>query len=213
MVFSRDRSWFERHPLFVAYDLLGAVLSVERDGITTSGRVVEVEAYSGFNDPASHAGKYRVARVSLSGQQGRLYVYRAYGIHTMLNVVAHRHDEAGGVLFRALEPLAGLDGMRTRRGDRAQMLASGPGSLCQAMGFRLDDNGTDLVETPWVRVDIQQRLESAVASPRIGISKGLGVNWRLFVRDSQHVSVHKRGTLVTYAELERMIPPVGTIIS
>jgi len=212
-VFSEERSWFERHSLVVAYDLVGAVLTVERHGIRTSGRVVEVEAYAGSEDLASHAGKYRTGRISLFGEQGSLYAYRSYGIHTMVNVVAHRSNEAGAVLLRALEPLTGIEDMQLRRGDRARMLATGPGSLSQAMGFRLDDDGVDLLEASWVSVDVNVRQESVLASPRIGISKGQSVCWRLFDKDSRQVSVHQRGTLVTFAEVERMIPPVGTIIS
>jgi len=212
-MFSRDRSWFERHPLFVAYDLIGALLRVERDGMTASGRVVEVEAYAGPDDLASHTGKYTSGRVSLFGEQGQLYVHRSYGIHTLVNVVAHRAGEAGGVLFRALEPLSGMEGMQLRRGDRARRLASGPGSLSQAMDFRMDDNGVDLLTAPWVSVEVSTRQDSVLAGPRIGVSKGLSANWRLFDRASRHVSVHRRGTLVTHDDLRHMIPSIGTIIS
>lgn len=212
-MFSGERSWFERHPLYVAYDLLGALLRVDRDGIVTSGRVVEVEAYGGAEDLASHTGKYRAGRTSLFGEQGRLYVHRAYGIHTLVNVVAHRRDEAGGVLFRALEPLSGTEEMRHRRGERAKRLATGPGALSQAMGFRLDDSGAELIESPWVGIEIMSRIPTAVAGPRIGISKGLSADWRLLDADSPFVSVHKRGTLITQADLESMIPPAGTIIT
>ena len=211
-VFPFGRSWFERHPLLVAYDLLGSTLGVERDGVATRGRVVEVEAYAGPYDLASHSGKYRAARASLFGEQGRLYIYRSYGIHTMLNIVAHEPGEAGGILFRALEPCAGVDAMRARRGDRATRLATGPGSLCQAMGVRLDDDGTDVIDSSWLRLDVADRIEAAMASPRIGVSKGLSVNWRLFDSTSALVSVHKRGIPIVRDDLEDMIPPRGTII-
>ncbi len=209
---SPDRSWFERHPLFVAYDLLGAMLGVDRNGVATRGRVVEVEAYAGPYDLASHSGKYRAARASLFGEQGRLYVYRSYGIHTMLNVVAHEPGDAGGVLFRALEPCAGLEAMRVRRGARARLLATGPGSLCQAMGFQLDDGGKDLIESDWVWLDVGHCVETVRASARIGVSKGLSASWRLFDGASPYVSVHTRGTPITCDDLEDMIPPAGTII-
>lgn len=211
-MFSRNRSWFERHPLIVAYDLLGATLSSARDGVETGGRVVEVEAYAGPSDLASHSGKFRAARMSLFGDQGRLYVYRSYGIHTMLNVVAHEQGQAGGVLFRALEPRAGIDEMQTRRGQGARSLTSGPGSLCQAMGVRLTDDGTDVIESCWLTLDVVEPIGVAVAGPRIGVSKGLSVNWRLFDGTSSHVSVHRRGIAISRSDLEDMIPPAGTII-
>ena len=211
-VFTLDRSWFERHPLRVAYDLLGSMLGVERDGVATRGRVVEVEAYAGPYDLASHSGKYRAARASLFGEQGRLYIYRSYGIHTMLNVVAHEPGDAGGVLFRAVEPCSGVEEMRSRRGDRARLLATGPGSLCQAMGFRLEDDGTDVIDSSWLQLDVTHPIEAAMASPRIGVSKGSSVSWRLFDGTSAMVSVHKRGIPILRDNLEDMIPPLGTII-
>ncbi len=70
-MFSGDRSWFSRHPLHVAYDLVGALLQVNRDGLVTTGRVVEVEAYAGLEDLASHTGKYMAGRASLYGEPGR----------------------------------------------------------------------------------------------------------------------------------------------
>lgn len=212
-MFSHDRAWFQRHPLMVAYDLLGTTLTVRRDGTMTGGRVVEVEAYAGPNDLASHSGKNRAGRAALLGEPGRLYLYRSYGIHTMLNVVAHVAGEAGGVLFRALEPQTGEEEMRARRGERARRLASGPGSLCQAMGLRLNDDGTDVMDSGWLHLAVTGRIDAAVAGPRIGISKGLSVSWRLFDTESTHVSVHRRGFRVTFDDLDSMIPPVGTIIA
>lgn len=211
-MFAGDRRWFERHPLFVAYDLLGAMLTVRRDGILTSGRVVEVEAYADAHDLASHAGKYRAGKVALRGEPGRLYMYRSYGIHTMTNIVAHEAGTAGAVLIRALEPIAGTESMRSRRGERARLLATGPGSLSQAMGFRLDDNGDDVMLASWLTLEVLPRQLRALSGPRIGIAKGLSVNWRLFCAENAHVSSRKSGVPVAYDDLKFLIPPIGTIL-
>lgn len=211
-MFAGDRRWFERHPLFVAYDFLGAILTVRRDGILTSGRVVEVEAYTDANDLASHVGKYRAGKIALSGEPGRLYMYRSYGIHTMTNIVAHEAGMVGAVLIRALEPIAGTESMQSRRGERARLLATGPGSLSQAMGFRLDDNGDDVMLASWLTLEVLPRQLRALSGPRIGIAKGLSVNWRLFCAENAHVSSRKSGVPVAYDDLEVLIPPTGTIL-
>ncbi|MGN6032243.1 MAG: DNA-3-methyladenine glycosylase, partial [Thermomicrobiales bacterium] len=142
-----DRTWFERHPVRVAFDLVsrGCILRSERDGKVVEGRIVEVEAYAGPTDLASHAARMKAARELLSAPPGSLYVYRSYGIHTMLNFVAHEPGKTGGILIRGIEPLVGLDVMAERRGPKAMHLAKGPGVLTQAFAVRLDDVGRDLI--------------------------------------------------------------------
>lgn len=123
-----------RAPESVAPDLLGLLLVCgER-----SGRIVEVEAYGGRDDPASHAARGPTPRAAIMfGEPGRLYVYRSYGIHWCANVVAHDGTDAGAVLVRAVEPVAGIEAMWADRpaARRATDLASGPGRLCQALGI------------------------------------------------------------------------------
>ncbi|MGC4191960.1 MAG: DNA-3-methyladenine glycosylase [Thermomicrobiales bacterium] len=215
-----DRTWFERHPVRVAFDLVasGSILRSERDGAVVEGRIVEVEAYAGPTDLASHAARMKAARVLLSGLPGSLYVYRSYGIHTMLNIVAHEPAKTGGILIRGIDPLAGLEAMAERRGPKARTLATGPGVLTQAFAVRLDDVGRDLLtdETFSLRCDaaadwVQPPHEVAV-SPRIGISRGLSADWRLFVPGAVGVSVHSRGRVVTASSLNALIPPDGTIV-
>src|SRR5579864_5893475 len=138
-----DRAFFSRDPRRVARELLGKVLVRNLDdgqGRLTA-RIVEVEAYMGIEDPAAHAAAGNTARTSvLFGPPGFAYVYFIYGNHYCLNVSCEREGKAGSVLFRALEPLAGIDEMSHARelivhGPRdLPKLTSGPGRLAEAFG-------------------------------------------------------------------------------
>lgn len=206
------REFFARHPLVVAFDLLGSHVTVDREGALVSGRIVEVEAYAGPEDPASHAGKYRTGTAALASLPGTLYMYRSYGIHTMWNIVAHEAGHYGAVLVRAVEPTRGQTIMRERRGPKATKLASGPGSLCQALDLRLSDDRADLLSIDWLRLDHRERCAVVLAGARIGISKGLTANWRLFDADSREVSAHRQGEVVTGDMITSLIPAPGTAI-
>src|SRR6202046_114840 len=168
------RAFFLDPPDVVARKLLGKLLV--RAGEPIVGRIVEVEAYFGESDPAAHsfAGKTKRNAV-LFGPPGHAYVYFVYGMHYCLNVSCEREGRAGCVLFRALEPLDGLDAMAGARGVATPLaLTSGPGRLCQAFGItRAADNGTDLT-APESDLQIQDdgfKAGEILVTPRIGISK------------------------------------------
>jgi DNA-3-methyladenine glycosylase len=176
-----NRSFFARNPRRVARELLGKVLVRHRDGLHLSARIVEVEAYLGENDPAAHAAAGNTARTSvLFGHPGFAYVYFIYGNHYCLNVSCEREGKAGSVLFRALEPLVGIEDMaRARnifiRGPRdLPKLTSGPGRLAEAFGItRARDNGCDLASprsSLWIGED-GFRVRDLQITPRIGIRK------------------------------------------
>ncbi|MDX6671193.1 MAG: DNA-3-methyladenine glycosylase [Solirubrobacteraceae bacterium] len=179
--------FYDRPVVEVARDLVGCV--VEHAGV--SGTIVEAEAYH-QTEPACHAFTGRSARTEvLFGPPGRAYVYRSYGIHAMLNAVTEPEGTGSAVLIRALEPLAGVEAMRARRGlDRLEDLCSGPGKLCQALGIGLGLNGTDLQTGP-IRI-----LGPAVDAPgpeltesvRIGITKAADLPWRFSAPGSRFVS-------------------------
>lgn len=207
------REFFTRHPLLVAFDLLGWTVTVDRDRAVVSGRIVEVEAYAGPEDPASHAAKYRTGVSALSAKPGILYMYRSYGIHTMWNIVAHGPEQYGAVLIRAIEPVEGEAIMRERRGPKARKLASGPGSLCQALDLRLSDDRADQLSIDWLTLTPGRCHPAVLAGPRIGISSGLNARWRLFDAASEDVSAHRRGEAVTRDMVPALIPDPGTPIS
>lgn len=208
-----SREFFTRHPLMVAFDLLGWTVTVDRDRAVVSGRIVEVEAYAGKEDPASHAAKYRTGVAALSSMPGTLYMYRSYGIHTMWNIVAHEQGEYGAVLIRAVEAVKGEAIMRERRGTKARKLASGPGSLCQALGLRLSDDRADLLSIDSLTLTPGHSHPAVLAGPRIGISSGLTVRWRLFNAASPDVSAHRQGEMVTRDMIPGLIPEPGIAIS
>jgi DNA-3-methyladenine glycosylase len=174
-----------RPVLEVAPELVGAELYV--DGV--GGTIVEVEAYH-HEDPASHGylGRRTRRNAAMFLPGGHAYVYRSYGIHWCLNVVAGAEGEAEAVLIRALEPLAGLDEMRARRGlDDPRQLCSGPGKLCQALGVTGAHDGLPLDRPPFELRPRRHEPEIATA-PRIGISKAQQLPWRFALAGSRYLS-------------------------
>jgi DNA-3-methyladenine glycosylase len=180
-------SFYARSVHAVARDLVGCV--VRHDG--SAGRIVETESYH-QEEPACHAyaGVTRRTR-TLFGPPGRAYVYRSYGIHALLNAVSEAEGVGAAVLIRALEPLERVDLMRARRGvERFEDLCSGPGKLTQALGIRLDLNGTELSSGP-IEIDEPPAGLPApriVSGTRIGISKAADLPWRFCDASSSCVS-------------------------
>lgn len=168
----------------VAPDLVGATLLV--DGV--GGRIVEIEAY-GVGDPASHGFKgLTPTRVSMFGPPGRAYVYRSYGIHWCLNVVCGDEGSPEAALVRALEPIAGLDAMSTRRGlDNPRLLCAGPGRLCQALGITRDHDGLPLDRAPF-ELRAREGDVELVAGPRIGLTVATEQPWRYVLAGSRFLS-------------------------
>src|SRR5262245_14802440 len=179
-----SRDFFARSVHEVAPDLIGVTLLV--DGV--GGRIVEVEAYD-EEDPASHGFRGRTPRnEAMFGPPGQAYVYRSYGIHWCLNLVCADEGVPEAALIRALEPTAGLDEQRRRRGvDDLRALCSGPGKLCQALGITKEHDGRALDAPPFAlrpRVDVPE----IVTARRIGISSATELSWRYLDAASPFVS-------------------------
>ncbi|MGA7909847.1 MAG: DNA-3-methyladenine glycosylase [Candidatus Sulfotelmatobacter sp.] len=197
------RAFFGRDPRRVARELLGKVLVRECKNLHLAGRIVEVEAYLGEKDPAAHAAAGNTSRTSvLFGPPGFAYVYFIYGNHYCLNVSCEREGKAGSVLFRALEPLEGLEEMAVARGITLRdprdlpRLTSGPGRLAEAFGItRTRDNGRDLTSSTselWIGSD-GSRAKGVRTTPRIGITKAAGEPLRYFLNGNPFVSGRKSG--------------------
>lgn len=183
--------WLRADALEVAPKLLGWELITEIDGHITGGPIVEVEAYHGAKDPASHAFRGPSPRNSpMYKGGGYIYTYRSYGIHTCMNIVTGPNDQAQAVLIRALEPTVGLDIMAARRGlTDPQLFARGPGRLTQALGITLADSGALLGGRIQLRPhQAPIRNQDIAAGPRIGISTAKDLPWRFFVRQNRFVS-------------------------
>lgn len=194
------RRFYARDTEQVARELVGCTLWTESDGLATAGRIVETEAYLDQRDAASHAARGPTGRSAIMfGPPGVAYVYLIYGMHHCLNVVTEADGHAGAVLLRALEPLVGLEAMRTRRGRGPEhRLGAGPGRLCRALGVDLAWNGLPLASrsrkdannSPPGRVWIAAgRLPAQpMASRRIGIRRAVDRYFRFCDPESRCLS-------------------------
>ena len=173
--------------------MLGKYLVRQHSDGTTVGKIVETVAYVGPEDKACHASKGRTARTEVMfGPAGHAYVYLVYGFHHMLNIVTESVDFPAAVLIRAVEPVQGVDLMRTRREtELLHNLASGPGKLCQAFAIDRALNGDDLRGKVLYLEDRGEAVSKVVTTPRIGVDyagKWKNKQWRFLIKDSAFVS-------------------------
>jgi DNA-3-methyladenine glycosylase len=199
------RAFYERDSRQVAPQLLGKLLVRP----PCAARIVEVEAYCGAQDPASHAYRGRTARnATMFGPAGLLYVYFSYGVHWCANVVCGKEGEAMAVLLRAAAPVAGLEEMRRRR-LRARAdpdLCSGPGKLCQAFGIGRRHDGADLAiprAEIWMAYDGTDPPRRPGRGPRVGISAAAERRWRWWVPGDPNVSRFSRVSRVSHSPPRR----------
>jgi DNA-3-methyladenine glycosylase len=176
------RSFYARPALKAAPDLLGCWLVNDLPTGRRAGRIVEVEAYVGTDDLASHASRGRTARTSVMfGRPGHAYVYLIYGMHHCFNVVTDDDGTAGAILVRALEPGEGV----TERTD-------GPGRLCRALGIDRTHNTLDLTAGPiWIEQRPGPPIGQIATSPRIGVAyagEWAARPWRFYLPGSPFVS-------------------------
>jgi DNA-3-methyladenine glycosylase len=199
--------FFNRDPRRVARALLGKLLIRKTPVGILAGRIVETEAYLGKDDAAAHSAAGQTPRNSvLFGPPGYAYVYFIYGAHYCLNVSCLPEGDAGGVLFRALEPIAGIDQMADARGielpsahellkiSSLKKITSGPGRMAEALGVtREKDNGKCLVSPKSdLRIaDDGYRVRHITVTPRIGIVKSAAHPLRYFITGNAFVSGKK----------------------
>jgi DNA-3-methyladenine glycosylase len=190
--------FYARDPRAVSRELLGKVLVRRQHRNLLTGRIVEVEAYLGVDDPASHSFSGRTNRnFVLFGPPGVSYVYFIYGNHYLFNVSCLPDGEAGGVLFRALEPISGIEQMAQARevsmeeAADLRILTSGPGRLAEAFGItRERDNEKDLTspKSDLFIVDDGFRPGRIEVTPRIGITKAAERPLRYSIAGNRFVS-------------------------
>ena len=188
------RDFFQSDPLTCARELIGCV--VRWNGC--SGLIVETEAYAALNDEACHTWSRPSAREFVASHSaGDAYVYFNYGMYWMLNVLVKGGSEDGFVLFRAIEPMSGIDAMRrlreaSRRTRQRPMkdteLCSGPGKLAQALAVTGADHGRDFCKSPGIGLFQRPNPVKVVSDVRVGISKATELKWRFLLAGSPHVS-------------------------
>jgi len=193
-----DNSFYHRQRVVtVARDLLGKVLVTSFDGQRTTGRIVEVEAYNGEIDRASHAWSGRRTRRTeiMYAPGGAAYVYLIYGIHHLFNVVTNKKDVPHAVLVRALEPLEGIPVMLQRTGKPSldHTLTRGPGNLSRAMGLLTLHTGSSLLgDTIFIGDDgYRPKRADIVAGPRIGVDyagEDAALPYRFYLKGNPYVS-------------------------
>ena len=183
--------------LQIARELLGKIVVTNIDGMVTSGRIVETEAYIGISDKASHsyAGKRTARNEHMYAQAATAYVYICYGIHQMLNVVTNEKEIPDAILIRAIEPIVGIETMLTRRGVKKMdsTLTKGPGNVGRALGINKIHSGENLLgDNIYIESD-----DYKLSNKLIGCSKRIGVDYagadallphRFYIKGNQYVS-------------------------
>ena len=171
-------------------DLLGKELLWRGNGAPMGGVIVEVEAYLGAHDPASHAyrGETRRNR-TMFGEPGHVYVYFTYGMHHCMNVVTEEKGTPHAILLRALAPSTGLEAWKAARPDLPlSRMASGPGRLCRALGIDRSHDGLDLVRSDLVIRERRGKPFEVRSGPRIGISQAREMPYRFWIAGEPAVS-------------------------
>jgi len=182
----------------IAKELLGKILVTKWNNIETSGRIVEVEAYNGVVDKASHAagGRRTNRNEVMYGEGGMSYVYLCYGIHHLFNVVTNRPETPHAILIRALEPIRGIDVMLERTGKKKldNTLTKGPGNVSKALGISFKvHSGLSLLskELFIAEDDFKLSKKDIIASPRIGVDyagEDALLPYRFFIKGNPFVS-------------------------
>lgn len=186
-----ERDFYKRDPAEVARDLVGKVLVRRMGNEILSGKIVETEAYYGEGDPASRAYRGRKKYNSpMFGEPGRLFVYM---VHTwwLLNIVAHRDDEVGAVLIRALEPIEGTSTMMRNRGEKdIREITNGPGKLARALSVTNGLNGHDITrdDSELMAVEGEKGCLDMGSSGRIGVARDLPKELRFYLKQNKFVS-------------------------
>ncbi len=185
------RNFYARDTVQVARSLLGKRLVRMKGMDRMEGRIVEVEAYRGGDDPASHAFRGPTLRnAPMFGEPGHAYVYFTYGNHYCLNITTQQAGTPGAVLIRAIEPVEGLQAMRRLRPKVSDSnLTNGPGKLTKALGIDMSLNETDMTKRGPLFVAETRRARFRMGrSSRVGISQGTNRLWRFYVANNPFVS-------------------------
>jgi len=183
--------------VLIAKELIGKIIVTNFEGIITSGRIVETEAYVGITDKASHSyNKKRTARNEhMYAPAATAYVYICYGLHQMLNIVTNAKDVPDAILIRAIEPLLGIESMLKRTGKKIldKTLTRGPGNVGKALGIFKYHSGLNFLDEEIYLLNDGFKI----TKDNIGISKRIGVEsagadallpYRFYLQGNKYVS-------------------------
>lgn len=192
-----NREFYSGNVLTVAKKLLGKILVKKTNGENFSGIIVEVEAYDGKIDKASHTyiGKTKRNEIMFD-EGGYFYVYFTYGVHFCCNIVTGKKNHGTAVLIRAIEPIEGIDKMAMNRYGKTLInekekynLTSGPGKVCRALGINKQHYGIDLTgDKIFLLNQTELKKKKIVIAERIGIKKSTELPWRFYIKDNPFVS-------------------------
>ena len=181
------RSFYARNTVFVAKEMLGKTLVRQSPQGRIAAKIVEVEAYRGNDDPASHAYRRKTPRNQLMfGKAGFTYIYFIYGNHYCLNVATEREGIPGAVLIRAVEVIEGLElARKNRKTNSLANLSNGPGKLTQALNITQRQNGLDLTQKKELFIYKPKTRENfeIVTTKRVGIKLGIEKLWRFYMKN------------------------------
>lgn len=190
-------AFYTRNVHLVARELLGKIFVHATEGNILAGKIVEVEAYDGSIDEASHSfsGKTKRNEVMFNGG-GYLYVYFTYGMHFCANIVTGKINDGKAILIRAVEPLSGFDLMAINRYGKKRItekellsLTNGPAKLCRSFDISKDQNGVDLCgDEIFILNSPKLRSSEITVTTRIGIKKSVDLPWRYYIKDNRFVS-------------------------
>ena len=190
-------SWYRNDDVTeIAKQLLGKLLCTNFGGVVTKGKIVETEAYSGYNDKACHANNQKKTERNkvMFAHGGHAYVYLCYGIHHLFNVVTNKEGSADAVLIRAVEPVEGVEIMLKRRSMTKveKRLTAGPGVLSQALGIQTIHYGTALNSNSiWIEEGEPVGNDQVGSTTRIGVDYAEGdalKPWRFYIKENGWVS-------------------------
>lgn len=190
-------NFYNREVKSVAKSLLGKIFARKIDDLLLSGRIIEVEAYDGKHDEASHSFIGMTKRNEVMfGKAGHLYVYFTYGMHFCPNVVTGKEGFGAAVLIRAIEPLEGIPSLAINRFNKENIsqkelinLCNGPAKICQAFDLKREQNGINLCGNEIFILDAPEiPTGKIVSTTRIGIKKSIDLLWRYYIKDNQFVS-------------------------
>jgi DNA-3-methyladenine glycosylase len=204
-----DREELAKDVLLAAVRLLGCTLEADTPDGTVAVRLVEVEAYRGADDPASHSFRGRTPRNAVMfGPPGHLYVYFVYGMHFCANITCLPEGEPAAVLLRAGEVVSDLATAHMRRptARRAEDLARGPARLASLLGLGRADTGLDVTDpASRVRLHGAAPVDPALvrAGPRVGVAAAHETPWRFWIDGAEAVSVYRPGRQATLGKRTR----------